>query len=280
MSSTRAKFEYEYRDTPIHRLHVVPKIVSILGLGGLFSAWLDPRFSVFLIAVALVIWNIAKVPRRWLLIPLLFVLGTQWATFFFSIPFVGHSYKVLPMEYATTTLFEVGYIPGVGHAVYTVGSMWVFLAGIIKYFGVVTLAFILYYTTNIADLVQVFIKAKLPNSIILVVIVIFRFFPVMTKLGSDAINALRLRGWKGGSRNPVKMVRSLVPLLSTIAREYFVAVNMVTLAVTNRAFGAYRMQAYKELPMKVGDWILTVGALVVFTVGYYLAITPPYYGNL
>jgi len=278
--STKMKFEFEWRDTPLHRMHPVSKLALIASLGGVIGVWMDFRYSLVALAVILVLWFMGKTPRKWVYIPLFFALGTQWSSFFVSLPFIGISYKVLPLDYARTVILDLGYIPTIGRAVYTYGSIWLFVNNTIKYFTVGLLALILYYSTSIPDLVQVLLKTRIPTIITFSIIATFRFFPVMTRLSSDVVNSQALRGWELKSRNPVKFVRMLYPLMTPICRQFLKSVDMVTLSVVNRAFGAYPKRPHKELKMSTMDKVITVVTPILFLLAYYLAITPPYYGNL
>jgi energy-coupling factor transporter transmembrane protein EcfT len=241
---------------------------------------MDPRYLIGLLIILIVIWRAAKVPKSWFAIPLLFSLGSQWASLLFTYPFVKQSFKVLPSDYADQVLFEIGFIPTVGHAVYTVGSVWLFFSFILKYFIVVSAAMLIYFTTPVSDVVQFLLKfKKIPNALIFSIIIIFKFFPVMTKLGAEATSAMQLRGWTS-SRNPITFVKAMLPLMSVISRQFMVAVDMVSISLINRAFGAHPMVPHKELPMSKIDYLITICCIIAIVIVYYLVITPPYIGNL
>ncbi|MEM3713394.1 MAG: energy-coupling factor transporter transmembrane protein EcfT [Nitrososphaeria archaeon] len=276
----RFQFEYLNIDSPIHRMHVISKFILIFSLAMLSNIWMDPRFIAIVLLIILALWFIAKIPKRWFIIPLLFSLGTQWAQLLFTYPFLSYSFKVLPSEYANQILFEIGYIPTVGRAVYTIGSVWYFFAFTLRYFSVVSAAMMIYFTTPISDMVQYLLKfKKIPNSLIFSIIIIFKFFPVMSKLGAEAVNAMNLRGWSS-SRNPVKFVKMMLPLLTIISKQFMIAVQMVSISLVNRAFGANPMVPHKNLPMAKKDYLIVISSLIAIITAYYLAITPPYIGNL
>jgi len=140
---------------------------------------------------------------------------------------------------------------------------------------------VLYYTTSIADIVQVFISFRLPNIIVFPFMAVFRFFPVMTRLSSDVKNAQILRGAKLSSWNPVTFVRRLLPLMYPIGRQFVRTNQIVTLSIVNRAFGANPIRIHKRLNMTAMDKVITVVSPIIFVVAFWLCITPPYYtGNI
>jgi len=274
------KFEYEWRDTPLHRMHPIAKIALLGCIGGLSSMWMDFRYCMVTAVIAMFLWYLGKAPKKWILIPLLFSIGTQWADFLVIAPFLGYSYKVLPREYAMQVILDLGYIPILNlHPVVTVGALWWLLRGVIAYYTTVLCALLLYYTTSIPDLVQYILKFKVPNIITFSIIATFRFFPVMTRLSSDSINSQRLRGWTS-SRNPLKFIKRMIPLMLPVTRQFMRATDIVTLAVLNRAFGAYPKRPHKIIPFPTRDKIITIISIAAFAIGVYLTVTPPYYGNL
>jgi len=278
--SAKAKFEYEWRDTPLHRMHVFPKISILVCLGGIVQIWMDPRYNLVALVAATILWYVAKVPRKWILIPLLWSIGGNWTLPFYTLPFLGYSYKVLPMDYATTKVLDLGYIPTVGYAIYTYGSLWWFAGRLLRFQAIFMVGLILYYVTSVPEVVQVLLKMRIPGSIIFVIMATFRFFPVFTRLSSDVVNSQKLRGWES-SRNPINFVRSMVPLMTPISRQFMITVNMVTLSIANRAFGAYPKIPHKDIRMSTVDMVSTVLPIILFFLALYLAVTPPhYYGNL
>ena len=277
----RFQFEYLHRDTPIHRMHCISKLVLLLTIASLGSIWMDPRYIILPFIFTLIIWYIAKIPKMWLAVPILFTLGTQWGMILFTYPFLEYSFRTLPPEYANQVLFDLGYIPTVGHMVFTVGSVWYAISYTLKYFLTTAAAMLIYFTTRISDIVQYLLKfKKIPSTLIFSIIIIFKFVPVMTKLGYAATNAMQLRGWSAKTRNPVKFIKAMFPMLHIISRQFMVSVDMVSISLANRAFGVYPMVPWKEMPMKKLDYIIVIGCIISIVVAYYLAIVPPYIGNL
>ena len=278
--STKAKFEYEHRDTWIHRMHPIPKLSLFSAIGAFASIWMDFRYSLVLSAVALVMWQMGKVPKAWKPFPFLFAMGTEWSAILLIVPFLGTSYKVLPLGYATTVLLDLGTIPILNlRAVYTYGSAWWIIRDFVRYWCVVSAALTMYYTTSIPNVAQVFLGFKIPPMITFALIATYRFFPVFIRLASDVVNSLRLRGWES-SRNPITLTKRIIPMMTPVCRQFIVAVDMVNLSCVNRAFGAYPKRPHKRLPMTAMHWVITIVPWILWVIAFYLVITPPYWGNL
>ena len=90
------KFEYEWRDSPIHRMHPIPKFAMIASLASITSIWMDPRFLVVMIVLSTGLFLLAKAPLKWIWMPVLFALGANWSSFLTQVPFMTdpNLYKV------------------------------------------------------------------------------------------------------------------------------------------------------------------------------------------
>jgi energy-coupling factor transporter transmembrane protein EcfT len=244
---------------------------------------MDFRYSLVLLCLSLVLWWVGKVPRNLLKIPALTTLGMSWLGFFLFLPFQARPgvFHVLPREYAMTVILDLGMIPMIGRAMYTYGSLWIFANGLIKSFTLMSLTIMLVYTTSTSDITQLLLNLGVPNMVSFTYAVALRFFSVMARMASDAVNARRLRGWDSKiSRNPVKFVREITPLMMTIGIQFIRATNVVTLSVENRGLGAQRMRPHRDLSLSIGNIIFVVLLILIYGITYYLAIIPPYLGNI
>jgi energy-coupling factor transporter transmembrane protein EcfT len=276
------KFEYEWRDTPLHRMHVIPKFAMFASLGSITTIWMDPRFLAAMWIVAFGLYHVAKVPKKWLWMPFLFAIGANWRTLLIEVPLMTDPdlYKVYNPVWANQMLIEIGNAPIFGHIAYTNGSILWWLGGLMTFFIVTTYATSLYFTTNIAEIVHYFTKLRLPKMVTFSFLVVFRFFPVMLKLSTEVTNAQTVRGWEMSSRNPVTFVRKMLILMYPVCRQFMRTVDVVTLSVVNRGFGANPIRPHKEWPISRRNIIISGAIMMLFFVFYYLAITPPYLGNL
>ena len=261
-------------------MHPIPKLSMFMAMGAFASIWMDFRYSIIILIAVQYLWYVAHVPKAWRPFPFLFALGTEWSSFLLIMPFLAQSYKVLPLDYATTVVLDLGVIPFLNQrAVYTYGSLWWLTRDFIAYYTVVTAALTMYYTTSVPNVAQVFLGFKIPPVVTFSLIATYRFFPVFIRLASDVVNSLRLRGWES-SRNPITLVKRIVPMMTPVCRQFLVAVDQVNLSVVNRAFGAYPKRPHKSLPISSRDWVITIIPWILWTIAFYLVITPPYFGNL
>jgi energy-coupling factor transporter transmembrane protein EcfT len=189
-------------------------------------------------------------------------------------------YKVYDPVWASKMLIDIGTVPIFGHLAYTYGSIVWWLGGLLTFFVVAIYANALYYTTNIAEIVHYFTKLRLPKMVTFSFLVVFRFFPVMLKLTTEVTNAQTVRGWEMSSRNPVTFVRKMLILMYPVCRQFMRTVDVVTLSVVNRAFGANPIRPHKEWPISTRNIVISGAIMMLFFLFYYLAITPPYYGNI
>jgi energy-coupling factor transporter transmembrane protein EcfT len=276
-----AKLGFEWRDTPIHRMHVIPRIAMFAALSSITSLWMDPRYLLIMLVVALTLFLLAKVPRFWLWMPVI-LLGSSWIGLITMVPFMTNQnlYKVLDPTWASVTFLDVGTFPAFGHIAYTRGSIIWWLGGILRRTDITLLTMALYYTTNIAEISHYLTKAKLPTMVTFSFFVTFRFIPVMMKLSSDITSSQKARGWEMKTRNPVIFIRKMYLLMYPIARQFMRTTDIVTLSVVNRAFGANPIRPHKHTPIKTINIVISVLLLASFFVAFYLTATPPFYGNL
>ena len=276
------KFEYEWRDTPIHRMHVIPKFAMFASLASITTVWMDPRYLAVMMLVAISLYLVAQAPRKWLWMPFLFAIGSRWSSFLQQVPFMTdpNLYKVYDPVWASVTYLDIGTVPIFGHLAYTRGSLIWWFGGLMTFFVVAIFANALYYTTNIAEIVHYFTKLRLPKMVTFSFLVVFRFFPVMLKLSTEVTNAQTVRGWEMSSRNPVTFVRKMIILMYPVCRQFMRTVDVVTLATVNRAFGANPIRPHKEWPISTRNIVISGLLMLSFFVFYYLAIVPPYYGNI
>jgi energy-coupling factor transporter transmembrane protein EcfT len=276
------KFEFEWRDSPIHKMHPIPKFMMIASLASISSIWMDPRYLIFMITLSTGLFLLAKAPLKWLWMPFLFSLGANWATFLTQVPFMTdpNLYKVYDPVWASLTFVNLGTVPIFGHLAYTYGSLLWWLGRVMRFYTIAIFANTLYYTTNIAELIHYFTKLKLPKMVTFSFLVVFRFFPVMLKLSTEVTHAQTVRGWEMKSRNPVTFIKKMTILMYPVCRQFMRTTDVVTLSVVNRAFGANPIRPHKHWTVSKVNLAISVLLWVAFAVLFYFAANPPFIGNL
>jgi len=133
----RSRLGYSWRDTPIHRMHIIPKIAMFATFSSITSFWMDPRYQLVILVAALTLFFLSKAPNKWLWLPLL-LLGSRWMSLILYVPLMTNPdlYKVLDPVWASKTFFDIGTLPVFGHIAYTYGSIMWWLGGNIKGFNI------------------------------------------------------------------------------------------------------------------------------------------------
>lgn len=123
---------------------------------------------------------------------------------------LGKGKNAIQMSVFCISMYGISYI--MGFAPHFLSSMWGLLVlPIIIFLPLFSLAFLLFTTTQISEIITALQKLHCPSFIITPLIVMFRFFPTL-KLELQAIrDAMKLKGVK---KNPIKLLEYVyAPLL-------------------------------------------------------------------
>ena len=276
------KFEYEWRNTVLHRMHPLAKITLFFSIGTVLSAWMDFRYSLIGLLFALTLWRMGEIPKGWSKV-LLATAIAGWTSIVLWLPFqsVPRVYKVLPEDYAMMTILDLGTVPYIGRAIYTYGTVWIYLNSLIKSATMMSLSLILIYTTSPSDVTQILLKFGVPNAVSFAFMTFFRFSRIMSRAAGVIVNSHRLRGWEGAkTRNPVKFIRQIVPVMRGIGLQFITTTNSIAVAITNRGFGGGRRVPHKILTLSATERMIMVISVLVSAAVYLLCIFPPYLGNI
>jgi energy-coupling factor transporter transmembrane protein EcfT len=189
---------------------------SLLMLIGFY--W-DIRFMLPIAITALILVLIAGVPKSWLYAAGGIMIALIPITIIGIVTQVNPDlFKVYPREFITSLSF-IFTIPYMGSFGLTWGGILWGLANEIRIPVVLFLVYSFLYSTSISDLVQALSKTRVPNSLIFVIMVAYKFVPEMWRKLRTITTALRLRGWGVKSRNPVKLVKRMTPLAYSMGRS-------------------------------------------------------------
>jgi energy-coupling factor transport system permease protein len=265
-----AAFQYQPYDTPVHRLHPILK-VAFLGMFSLLLGFLaDPLWKIPTMLLVFAIAWIAKLPFReyWKLlvfISLMMLVATGYQSLFLVNP---DYFKVYPKELISRVLLNVtppGF-PVLGHTALTVGSLiWLARLPLTAVTGALLLATFIHSTT-LNDVLQVMSELRVPFPGIYIAMVAFRITPDLAKQMSIIQTAQKLRGWSPETRNPIKRIRLVAPLLIPLARYTLKCVDVITLSVQNRGFGAGPVTGMRPLSLKPVDKLALVAGAAIFVV--------------
>lgn len=256
-------FRYVDRDTIVHRLHPLVKILYIfLTLFITLTPLLDVRYvlvPLVWLVMSIVLWMLARieVSRFQALIKLLI------ATFLFLILVQGCTYRW--GETVVVEFFDLRY----GET--NVGSLKLegLIFGAMLCLRILTAAVslpLLVMTTSSADLVSAFRKLRFPKVATFMIVSALSFTTLIFEMWEHIMSAQKLRAFDIDRMNPVtKLRRAYVPIVTPLVLLLFRKANDFQIALESRAFGAPGDPTEVEpRPFTTMDWIMTVFILLVF----------------
>jgi len=260
---------YQEKGTFFHGgLHTLTKMTVFLTVTIIAGLWLDARYLAPLLVVGLAFNYVAKTPKKWFLVMLTALALTMLPTLRST---VGQAdpeyYKVLDPVWAATNVATINTrILGLGTLGFTYGSlMW--LAGrLLRFATVVTWALLFISTTPMFDIANTLYALKVPQPIVFVLQMTYRFIPYMATVMNQIQDAQKLRGWNLRTWNIAKLFRRSIPLANPIIRRAAMVVDQVTIATQIRGFGSGQITPLQDLTLRLRDkFIITLTLLFFIT---------------
>ncbi len=271
---------YQEKETFFHGgLHTLTKMVVFLAVTFMAGLWLDVRYLAPFFLIGLAFNYVAKTPKKWFLVMLTALALTMLPTIRSTVGQANPEYyKVLDPEWAATSIATINTrILGLGTLGFTYGSvMW--LAGrILRFATVVTWALLFISTTPMFDIANTLYALKVPQPIVFVLQMTYRFIPYMATMMSQIQDAQKLRGWNLRTWNIPKLFRRSIPLANPIVRRAALVVDQVTIATQIRGFGSGQITPLQDLTLRWRDkiiigltaflFIASILALIIFSAG-------------
>lgn len=259
-------FEYEPRDTSIHRLNPLAKLVLVLNLFITMSIVWDLRYLSLVTMVTLVIYILAKAPKKWLWLAAPFGAFRFIEAGILGVAQVPASFAMDP-ALASEALFSIGPLT------FTfAGFSWA-LAYIMRIFTMMAATFLFIYTTPINRLINSFRSLRVPEKLTYVVTVAFRFVPELLRQIQLSQRAQSLRGVDLSTKNPVTLVKRAKAIVAPFVTRIIGFVQTMSLTTQIRGFGGGRGGARARLQFRISDWIVVVlSTFMTFLVGYALFV--------
>ena len=265
-------YEYSPRDTLLHRMNPVCRFLLLFSMLFLLSFYYDPYYLAVMLAIAIVMYWRAGVPKKWLVI-LIPVVG--WRLGEFILVGLGQYkpelFKVWPKEIVSQVVFKLT-IPGLGEVRMIMGALLWVLGQVLHIVIGVLLTFVLIYTTPLNDYVRVMRKLRFPPQIIYVFTVALKFVPDIFRMYNSIQVAQRLRGWAVRTKNPIKAAKLASPLFVPLAREIIRYVDRLEISSQLRAFGATTMRYEVELRLTKRDYAFILADVAVVAFLIYLLV--------
>ncbi|RLE87812.1 MAG: hypothetical protein DRJ49_05920 [Thermoprotei archaeon] len=264
--------EFEAKDTVIHRLNPVAKLVWFGSIVVLLTLYLEPQPLLIVFLLEVLVGTLAKVPWRKL-------LARAWWAFLLSI-FGGYTYSIwinkpsqfwrIPPELGCKTILVITPegTPLMGYTAITVGGLLWGTAMTLRVFIGVIAASILTFITPVSDLAMIWAKF-LPYKLSFICTTGVRFYPVMIEKIQEIMTAAKSRGWDMSSKNPVKRIRAVFPIVIPASREAMLLADKMALAMEAKAFGVRKPTVLKTIEFTPSD-ILFIVFSISFTIMMFL----------
>ena len=265
--------EYEAKDTAIHRLNPLAKFVWFGGMVFLFTLYLEPQPLLILFAIEVFVGHLARIPWRKL-------LARAWWVFIFSV-LGGYTISLwvnqpsqfwrVPPEFGCRVLVQLTPpgTPLLGYTAVTYGGLLWGTAITVKAAIAVIAACILTFSMPLSDIIAIWGRF-LPYKLSFIATSGIRFYPVMVEKMQDIMAAAKSRGWDVTSRNPIKRVKGVFPIVFPAIREATLLADRMALAVEARAFGVRKPTSLRTLSFTASDVLFILFNVFVTLILTYL----------
>lgn len=270
-----APFQYEYHNTIVHRLNPLSKLLLFGSFLLLAGVYLDPRVKIPMLIILGIILALAKMPFRpykgILIIASFAVMVGQSYT---AVLMVNPDYfKIYPRDWVSTVILELTPpdFPIFGRAAITYGALLYLVSFPLQVIPVVLSVAGLLHTTSLSEIVSVLSKIRMPFPVIFMTTVALRFVPEIVEKLRLIQRAQSLRGWTMETRNPIKKIKLLRPLLVPLTRSLVRSVDVISMSSKNRAFGLGPVTVMATFQMKTADYAVCLITVVLTVLGVYAA---------
>ena len=273
-------FEYEPRNTWMHRMNPLAKLALIISFLGTISFIWDVRILTIYAIIAGLLYVTSKTPGKWMLLAIPFGLYRFIEALIYGFTMTNPAfYKNTPYHLAITKLFIIGpyNILGatIGPLTIIYGSFLFALAYIFRIVITMAITFVFIYSTSLNELIKNLPKLKvIPSQIIFVIVVALKFVPEIWREFNLTSKAQSLRGWKLKTKNPVKMFKMAAPIVNPFTRKMVMYVDRLTLTVQIRGFGTGSVKYPWKIKIGILDWLIIIisivsMALILYGVAFY-----------
>jgi len=252
-----ASIEYVRKNTPIHNLQAITKILLVLASFAVSFFALDFVLLGLWILFLLVWWVIAGIEIKRLATILKILLGT----YVFFVVLQGFTYR-----FGNTVIFQLGTLM-VGNRNYAAYTLEGFLFGTLVFMRVLAVVFtlpILTMTTPMTKLAATLGKMRIPYQFTMIFVTGIRFVPLVFQTWTGVIQAQKLRG-RDIDKMPLWRKAGVYTSVLTPLLLYLLKVSQtLQMALECRAFGSPVKRSYvQETRLKAGDYIAIIAVIAV-----------------
>lgn len=253
-----ASIEYVRKNTPIHNLQAITKMLLVLASFAVSFFALDfvliGIWLIFLIAW----WVIGGIEIKRIALILKILLGT----YIFFVILQGFTYR-----FGNTVLFQLGVLM-VGNRNYAAYTLQGFLFGTLVFMRVLAVVFtlpVLTMTTPMTKIAATLGKMRVPYQFTMIFVTGIRFVPLVFQTWTGIIQAQKLRG-RDIDKMPFYRKAGVYTSVITPLLLYLLKLSQtLQTALECRAFGSPATRSYlEEAKLSVGDYF-AIGAILIIT---------------
>ncbi len=253
-----ASLEYVRKETPIHGLQAITKMLLVLASFAVSFFALDFLLLGLWIVFLLCWWVLAGIEIRRLGVILKVLLGT----YIFFVLLQGFTYR-----FGNTELFQLGVLM-VGNRNYAAYTLEGFLFGTLVFMRVLAVVFtlpILTMTTPMTKIAATLGKLKVPYQFIMIFVTGIRFVPLVFQTWTNVLQAQKLRG-RDIDKMPFYKKATLYTSVLTPVLLYLLKLSQtLQTALECRAFGSPTARTYvEEAKLRFGDYV-TIAIILLVT---------------
>jgi len=264
-----APFQYEYHDTPIHKLNPVSKLLLFGAFLLVSQFYMDPLTKIPMLILLVMILKLAQVEFRlyWpFLIAACFavIVGRSYTAITMMDP---ELFKVYPQDWASTMVLPLtpeGF-PILGRSALTYGTLLYWSTAPFQVVPVILAVAGLLHTTSLSEIVSVLSRMRMPFPVIFMSTVALKFVPEIVAQIGMIQKAQKLRGWTSEGRNPIKKVTQLKPVLVPLMRGVIRSVDVISMGCKNRAFGLGPVTSLASFRFETRDKVVSVVVVAITT---------------
>ncbi len=251
---------YEEKDTWIHRLSGVTKLVFFLLWCLVSMLTYDTRILVFMVVFSLIVFKISK---------------TQWKQ-------VGSVFKMVLFFLSLNVIAIFIFSPNQGTQIYGTRTVLFHIAGsydltkeqlfyelnvIIKYFTVIPAVFMFLVTTNPSEFAASMNKVGIHYNAGYAIAIALRYIPDVQGEFTKIKHAQEARGIEmSGKASLISRIKNTSSIIFPLIFSSMDRIDIVSNAMELRGYGKHKKRTwYSERPLKRNDF-LTLAFTVVFTV--------------
>ncbi len=249
------RLEYIPKDTVIHRLNPLTKIIFVLLVPVIGFILANDAISAALISAYALIWLVlARIPISKIKTLILIVFASSALFMIVQIFFYWRG---------KTVIFEILFLKA------TLEGLHMGLTIFLKMMVILGCVPVLAMTTRIDHFAITLSKLKVPYQLAFALITTVRFLPLISNLYNSILDAQKLRAHDIDRMNFLtKLRKAYYPLIVPLFITSFRTADELQIALESRAFGAYKKRTYLESPPRftIADYIALASIIGLFVI--------------